>query len=135
MKQDTVNWLETFRTVAEQAWPISVAAPEHRYSLAVALRVVREMETSPGRAAAFEEIKSKNRLYRLVDTLYSKSGILQPLALLAYMMKCVVSVGPFDEEGAEAVGISNFPNERHTVDRVAALVADGSQWQWHAGAK
>lgn len=95
-----------------------------RYDLATALRIVRRMETSAGRGAVFEEIKSKNPLYRLVDTLYSKAGasIMQPLLIFAYMLKCVVSLGPFEADDAEAVSISQFGNEHHSVDRLAALV-------------
>jgi hypothetical protein len=99
-------------------------APGDRYDLATALRIVRRMETSLGRGAVFEEIKRKNPLYRLVDTLYSKAGAstMQPLLLFAYMLKCVLSPGPFDADDAEAVSISQFDNEHHTVDRLAALV-------------
>jgi hypothetical protein len=95
-----------------------------RYDLATALRIVRRMETSTGRGAVFEEIKSKNPLYRLVDTFYSRAGAgtMQPLLLFAYMLKCVLSLGPFDADDAEAVSISQFGNEHHTVDRLAALV-------------
>jgi hypothetical protein len=84
------------------------------------------METSATRGAVFDEIKNKNPLYQLIDTLYSKAGArtLQPLALFAYMLKCVLSLGPFDADHAEAVSLSNFENERHSVDRVAALVPD-----------
>ena len=100
------------------------AAPDDRYDLATALRIVRSMETSATRGAVFAEIKHKNLLYRLVDTFYSKAGAttVKPLLLFAYMMKSVLSLGPFDAEDAKAVSISNFDNERHSVDRVAALV-------------
>lgn len=102
-------------------------ATRDRYDLASALRIVRRMETSAGRGAVFEEIKSKNPLYRLVDTLYSGAGAVgaQPLLLFAYLLKCVLSIGPNDDAAdAEAVAISNFGNERHSVDRLAALVPD-----------
>jgi hypothetical protein len=101
-------------------------APGDRYDLATALRIVRRMETTATRSAVFEEIKNKNPLYRLVDALYSKAGarMVQPLLLFAYMLKCVVSLGPFKYDGAEAVAISNFDNEHHTVDRLAELVPD-----------
>lgn len=94
-----------------------------RYDLATALGVVRAMETSAGRAAVFEEIKNKNAVYRLVDKLYVLAGtrFLQPLALLLYMIKCAVSLGPFDDAEAEAVSISTFDNEHKTITRVAAL--------------
>jgi hypothetical protein len=90
------------------------------------LRIVRRMETSAGRGVVFEEIKKKNLLYRLVDAFYSAASpsVMQPLLLFAYMLKCAVSLGPFDKAGAEAVAISNFDNEHHTVERVAALVPD-----------
>ena len=100
------------------------AAGRDRYDLATALRVVRGLETSAGRAAVFAEIKSKNPLYRLVDAIYSRSGPLQPLALLAYMVKSVLSAGPRIEADAEAVSISNFENEHRAIERVAALIPD-----------
>ena len=125
MRHDTVNWRETFSIGAnEVAWRPEAEAPRHRYDLATALRIVRRMETSAGRGAVFEEIKNKNLLYRLVDALYSGAGIVQPLMLFVYMLKCVLSVGPFDDDEGEAVAISNFDNERHTVERVAALVPE-----------
>jgi hypothetical protein len=94
-----------------------------RYTLVAALRIVRDMETMPTRGAVFEEIKNKNRLYRLVDNLYSGAGAVQQLVLFAYMMKCVVSIGAETlGDDAEAVAISNFGNECHTIDRLAALV-------------
>jgi hypothetical protein len=40
------------------------------------------------------------------------------------MLKCVLSVGPSGADDAQAVALSNFDNERHSVDRVAALVPD-----------
>lgn len=117
MKYD-VQWRETFDvgTAAEVGCD--------RYDLATALRIVRGIETSAARGAVFAEIKNKNPLYRLVDTLYSKAGArtVQPLLLFAYMLKCVLSLGPFDPKDAEAVSISNFGNERHAIDRVEALV-------------
>jgi hypothetical protein len=97
--------------------------------LATALRIVRGLETSKGRGAVFEEIKRKNLIYWLVDTLYSWAGRStgQPLLLLAYMVKSVLAVGSFRADradGAESVSISQFDNEHHTVDRLAALVPD-----------
>lgn len=99
------------------------AAPGDRYDLATALRIVRSMETTATRGAVFAEIKHKNRLYGLVDTLYSKAGssTVQPLLLLAYMLKSILSLGPFDTKQAELVSIANFGNEHHSVDRLAAL--------------
>jgi hypothetical protein len=127
VRHDTVNWRETFYVGSrEVAWRPKRELPADCYDLATALRIVRRMETSAGRGAVFEEIKNKNPLYRLVDRVYSNAGagIVQPLLLFAYMLKCVVSLGPFDDAGAEAVAISNFDNEHHTVERVAALVPD-----------
>ncbi len=102
------------------------SARRDRYDLATALGIVREMETSAGRAAVFEEIKNKNAIYRLVDAIYTKSGtgLLQPLFLFIYMLKCVVSLGPFKDEEAEAVSIANFDNEHKTIARIAKLVPD-----------
>ncbi|BDI60606.1 hypothetical protein [Qipengyuania nanhaisediminis] len=99
------------------------ARPES-YDLATAIRVVQEMETSHGRAAVYEEIKAKNRVYAFVDRLYILAGarLFQPLILFAYMIKCVVSLGPFARDGAKAVAIANFPNEHKTIERLAALV-------------
>jgi hypothetical protein len=99
-----------------------------RYDLAMALRIVRRMETSATRGAVFAEIKNKNPLYRLVDKIYSEAGptTVQPLLLFAYMVKCVLAVGPSQADGAEAVSISNFENERHSVRRIAGLVPDAS---------
>ncbi len=99
---------------------------KNRYDLATALGIVREMETSAGRAAVFEEIKNKNAIYRMVDALYTKSGtrFFQPLILFIYMVKCVVSLGPFKSERAVAVSIVNFDNEHKTVARIAALIPD-----------
>jgi hypothetical protein len=124
VKHEPISWRET--SYAETNDPASDRCDaSDRYDLATALRIVRQMETSAGRGAVFEEIKNKNPLYRLVDTFYSNAGgTIQSLLLFAYMLKCVVSLGPFDDDGAEAVAISNFDNERHTVERVAALVPD-----------
>lgn len=101
-------------------------AKQDRYDLATALAIVREMETSAGRSAVFEEIKNKNAIYRLVDALYTASGrrFFQPLVLFAYMIKCVISLGPFGGANAQAVSISHFDNEHKTVDRVAALAPE-----------
>ncbi len=95
-----------------------------QYDLATAIGIVRQMETSASRTAVFEEIKAKNTVYRLVDSLYEKSGALffQPLVLFLYMLKCALSVGPVDDGDAEAVSISHFDNEHKTIARVAALV-------------
>ena len=127
MKHDAVEWRETSTTEPRETAGDAKRRPGgDRYDLATALRIVRRMETSATRSAVFEEIKNKNPFYRLVDTLYSKAGArtLQPLLLLAYMLKSVLSLGPFDDDQAEAVSISSFDNERHSVDRLAALLPD-----------
>lgn len=127
MAYEANNWREMFATELDaSALRLEGGATHDRYDLATALRIVRRMETSAGRGAVFEEIKKKNLLYRFADTLYSIAGkrLFQPLILLAYMVKCVLSVGSFEDGDAEAVAISNFDNEHHTVERVAALVPD-----------
>lgn len=95
-----------------------------RYSLALALTIVRRMETTSARAAVFEEIKRKNRLYRFVDALYSKSGsrLVQPLFLLAYVLKCALSISPLEQQAAELVSIAQFPNEKKAVERTVNLL-------------
>ena len=125
MAYEAVKWREMFATELDAAaLDIEGLPSRDRYDLTRALRVVRQMETSVSRGAVFEEIKNKNPLYRLVDAVYSGVGFLQPLALFAYMLKCVVSLGRFGDTDAEAVAISTFPNEHKTVDRIAALVPD-----------
>ncbi|MEO0644077.1 MAG: hypothetical protein AAFY47_11790, partial [Pseudomonadota bacterium] len=101
-------------------------AGRSRYDLLAALRIVQELDSSAGRVAVYQEILSKNAIYQLVDTLYSRADrrFLQPLLLFIYMLKSVLSMGPFDQKNAEAVAISNFPNEHKTVDRVIALIPD-----------
>jgi hypothetical protein len=97
-----------------------------RYDLATALHIVRRMESSATRGAVFAEITRKNPLYRLVDRIYAKAGarVLQPLALFLYMLKCTLAVGPSHPAGPRAVTLSNFANETHSIDRVAALIPD-----------
>jgi hypothetical protein len=123
---EALNWRETFDIEAFAKAPHAISeGPSDRYDLATALRIVRRMETSATRGAVFAEIKRKNRLYRLADALYAKAGstMLQPLILFAYMLKCVLALGPFDtSHDAEAVTVSSFPNERHSIDRLVALV-------------
>jgi len=94
------------------------------YTLRSALRIVRRMETLATRGAVFAEIKSKNAVYAAVDWLYSKadSKISKPSVLFLYMFKFTLTVGPDDAERSEAIAIANFDNERHTVDRLAAMV-------------
>lgn len=125
---DTVMWRGAFEMRSNAtACDAKRATSGDRYDLATALRIVRGMETSATRGAVFAEIKQKNVLYRLVDTFYSKAGAstLQPLLLFAYMLKSVLSLGPVGAD-AEAVSISSFDNEHHSVDRLAALVPDAS---------
>jgi hypothetical protein len=124
---ETVRWRETFDTGSNATtFDLELDGARDKYDLAAALRIVRRMETSPARNAVYAEIKRKNPLYRLVDWLYSKAGAstVQPLFLLAYMFKCVLSVGPFGDRSGEAVAIASFDNERHTIDRLTALVPE-----------
>ena len=97
-----------------------------RYDLATALLVVRKMETSASRQAVFNEIKGKNRLFRLVDEFYSKLGsrMLQPLVLFLYVLKSVTSLGSTDKQSSCAIAVVNFGNEEKAIARVAALVPD-----------
>ena len=127
MGYDAVMWRDTFGAGSNAAArDAGRAVRGDRYDLATALRLVRAMETSATRGAVFAEIKQKNPLYGLVDALYSRAGArtLQPLLLFAYMLKSVLSLGPFDAEDADAVSISNFDNERHSVDRLSTLVPE-----------
>lgn len=127
MGYDAVMWRDTFGAGSNAAArDAGRAVRGDRYDLATALRIVRAMETSATRGAVFAEIKQKNPLYGLVDALYSRAGArtLQPLLLFAYMLKSVLSLGPFDAEEADAVSISNFDNERHSVDRLSILVPE-----------
>ncbi|MHA7819019.1 MAG: hypothetical protein ACX930_05170 [Erythrobacter sp.] len=116
--------VDAARETSDDKWVANDrVARSRRYDLASALRIVQAMETSPSRAAVFEEIKRKNRAYRLVDRLYILAGarLFQPLILFAYMLKCVLFLGPFGDRSAQAVAISQFPNEHKTMDRVEAL--------------
>jgi hypothetical protein len=147
VEDDSVKWREAFDNRSGTAVPVSElgslgarsdfaaalrvfrrmeaesrALPDS-YDLAAALRIVRRMETSATRAAVFDEIKTKNRLVRLADAIYARAGVLQPLALAAYMAKSALSFRPF-AAGAEAVAVAAFENERHAVERLAALVPD-----------
>jgi hypothetical protein len=124
---DAVMWRATFANPSGAGARIA-ARPSNcdRYDLATALRIVRRMETTAVRGAVFAEIKNKNPLYGLVDTLYSKAGAstIQPLLLFAYMLKSILSLGPFSGKDARAVSVTGFGNERHSVDRIVALVPD-----------
>lgn len=104
----------------------NIPAPRDNYNLSIALGIIRRMETSSARGAVFAEIKNKNPVYRLVDTLYSLAGsrLVQPLVLFAYMLKCVLSIGSFDYEDQEAVAISNFHNETNAIARLVSLLPD-----------
>ena len=122
-----MKWRDTFETGSHvTACDAERAAPGDRYDLATALRIVRSIETSATRGAVFSEIKDKNALVRLVDALYSKAGAkaLQPLLLFAYMLKSVLSLGPFNDDYAQAVSIFSFENERRSVGRLVVLVPD-----------
>jgi hypothetical protein len=124
--QIAVNWQETFdiRPAADASESDTRPA---QYDLATSLRIVRRMETSPARGAVFSEIKNKNVLYRLADAVYSRAGAraFQPLFLFAYMLKCVLAIGPLrDSEDARAVSIHSFANERHATERLAAIVPE-----------
>ena len=135
MAFNAVKKSEAFTPPVEIAAPVNdaAAAPtpdgarlRRRYDLATALGVVREMETSSVRGAVFDEIKAKNPVYRLVDRFYTLAGsrFFQPALIFLYMLKCAISLGPFEDDEAEAVSISHFGNEHHTISRVAALVPD-----------
>ncbi|MBD2842461.1 hypothetical protein [Erythrobacter rubeus] len=106
----------------------AIEITDRQYDLPTALRIVRALETTSGRAAVYEEIKNKNAVYRAVDALYESADkrILQPFFLFLYMVKCAVSIGPVEDREAEleAVALHNFSNEEKTIDRVAALVPD-----------
>lgn len=108
----------------EAACEVVVETRRDRYTLGSAMRIVRRMEISATRGAVFAEIKSKNAVYAIVDWLYSNADakISKPSALFLYMLKCALSVGPGDAEKSDAIAVANFDNERHTVDRLAALV-------------
>ena len=126
MKYEAVKGRAILAEGAETSLQGETGTGRDRYDLATAIRVVREMETSPGRAAVFNEVKNKNTLYRIVDTLYTLAGkrFLQPVILWVYMLKCVLTVGWFRSDGSNVVSIANFPNEERTVDRVARLMPD-----------
>ncbi|WP_160765297.1 hypothetical protein [Kangsaoukella pontilimi] len=97
-----------------------------RYDLGRALGIVRAMDTSPTRAAVFDEIKSKNRVVWLADSLYARADarLTRRLILAAYMLKSVASFGPAPGRDARAVTVAGFANEVHAIDRVAALLPD-----------
>lgn len=122
---ETPDWNEAFGSgVKPIALDLGKDASVGRYDLATAIRIIRRVETSPGREAVFAEIKRKNRIYRFVDRFYSWGGAssLKPLVLLAYMLKCALSPGPFLKGRSQALAIANFPNERHTIERLTALL-------------
>jgi len=127
MGYDAVMWRDTFEMGLSPTMT-DADRSSRRYDLAIALRTVRAMETSAGRGAVFAEIKDKNPLYRFVDMIYSRAGTrtMQPLLLFAYMLKSILSVGPSKGGDATAVSISNFANEHHAIDRVAALMPNAS---------
>ncbi len=125
MDYTNFNWTELSEyEPLEATCEATLERPRERYNLAVALRIIRRMETSATRGAVFTEIKNKNPLYRIVDALYAglDSKVLKPLVLFLYMLKCAVSIGPRDSGNAAAIAIANFDNERHTIERFAAFV-------------
>jgi hypothetical protein len=97
-----------------------------RYSLALAMIIVRQIETSEGRRAVFAEIKEKNAIIRLVDRIYTASGpkLMRRLLLCLYMLKCVASLNSKPATSARAVAVANFANEAHAIDRVTTLVPE-----------
>ena len=116
--------VEELKTGIQTAYDSDVEVRRDRYDLVTALGIIRRMETSSTRSAVFAEIKDKNIIYRLVDALYAKAGsrVVQPLVLLAYMLKCVLSLGRIDDDHHEAVAISNFHNEHDAINRLVALI-------------
>ncbi|MBV7264819.1 hypothetical protein [Erythrobacter ani] len=127
MAFDAVKKHEMLSEVQEQfASGIGDRTKRKGYDLRTALAIVREVETSAGRTAVYEEIKKKNALYRLVDMLYARAGkrLVQPILLFVYMVKCVVALGPVRTGDADAATLHNFPNEEKTIDRIASLVPD-----------
>lgn len=104
----------------------TLTARPRPYTLATAISVVRRMETSAARTAVFAEIIAKNPVFRLVDRAYSLSGsrIFQPLALFLYMLKTVLMMGPAPKSGSDAIAVSNFGNEKHSIERLVAIVPE-----------
>lgn len=124
MRHETIQMDEMLEMETVSAAGIAgTADPDDRYDLATALRVVRRIETSASRGAVFNEIIGKNPAYRLVTRIYELGGAaLQPLALFAYMLKSILSVGPTGKKSASAISLSNFDNERHAIARVLGLL-------------
>lgn len=125
MDYTNFNWTElSDYEPFEAACEVVAERPRERYSLALALKIVRQMETSPTRGAVFTEIKNKNFLYRIVDAAYESVDAVftKPLVLFLYMLKCATSIGPRVSGSAEAVSIANFGNEQHTVERFTSFV-------------
>lgn len=129
LKRDIVDYSfsRTNRIECEQTHEADEASTTRiteRYSFASAFSVVRKMETSPARSAVFTEIKNKNLLYRTIDALYESADVRvsKPFALFLYMLKCAISIGPRVAQNSEAVSFANFENEKHTIDRFAAIV-------------
>lgn len=126
MRHETIQMDEMLEMETVSAADVIGSADQNgRYDLALALRVVRKMETSAARGAVFSEIIGKNPAYRLVTRIYELGGVaLQPLALFAYMLKSVLSIGPTPPSSVSAVSISNFDNEHRAITRVLCLVPD-----------
>jgi len=95
-----------------------------RYTLGLAMLIVRQVETSDTRSAVFEEIKAKNRIIRWVDRLYSLGGasVIRRLMLCLYMLKCAGAVAGRPAPEIRALAMANFANEAYTITRVTALV-------------
>jgi hypothetical protein len=95
-----------------------------RYTLALAMLIVRQIETSSTRQAVFEEIKAKNRIIHLVDHAYTWGGafLIRPLMLCLYMLKCAGSFAGRPASATRALAMANFDNEVHTIERIKALV-------------
>lgn len=125
MDYTNFNWTElSDYEPFEAACEVVTERPRERYSLALALKIVRQMETSSTRGAVFTEIKNKNLLYRIVDAAYESVDAVftKPLVLFLYMLKCTISISPRISRNAEAVSIASFGNEQHTVERFTSFV-------------
>jgi hypothetical protein len=97
-----------------------------RYTLTLAMLIVRQIETLPTRQAVFTEIKEKNKIIGIADRVYSMSGpfIIRRLIILLYMLKCMVALNVKTSPSASACSIANFANEVHTIKRVTTLIPE-----------
>ncbi len=105
-----------------------VATVGGKYTLALALLIVRRFETQATRGAVYDEIKQKNIIYRLVDKLYAlaPTRVFQPSLLFLYMLKGISSISPQIQGSAQAVAIANFNNEKCAIKHVLSLVPESS---------